>query len=135
MWAQIINALLGVWLMAAPAVLHYAGAASINDRILGPLAVSCAIIAISEVTRPVRWVNLGLGLWLLTAPWVFGAEWFVVLHSTIIGLLLALFASVRGRGREQFGGGWAVLWSAKTSDSNAPQPPSTAWRRQSASGT
>lgn len=73
MWAYILNALLGIWLMAAPAALHYAGVASVNDRIVGPVATECAIIAISEVTRPVRWGNVALGLWLVIAPWIYGA--------------------------------------------------------------
>src|SRR5690242_20603609 len=105
MWAQVMNALLGIWLMAAPAVLHYAGGASVNDRIVGPLATACAIIAISEVTRPVRWVNAALGLWLVVAPWILGAPYVVVLNSTVVGLLMALCASVRGKITQRFGGG------------------------------
>ena len=65
MWAQIINVILGVWLMAAPDVIGYTGPARTNDRIIGPLAVSCAVIALWEVTRPMRWGNLALGVWLL----------------------------------------------------------------------
>ena len=122
MWAQIINALLGIWLMAAPAVLHYAGAASVNDRIVGPVAVACAIIAISAVTRPVRWVNMVLGLWLVIAPWILGAPYIVVLNSTAVGLLLMLCASVRGKISHRFGGGWASLWRANASDAQATQP-------------
>jgi hypothetical protein len=50
MWAQLINALLGMWLMAAPAVLGYIGPARTNDRIIGPLAAGAALIAIWETT-------------------------------------------------------------------------------------
>jgi hypothetical protein len=37
MWAQVANAFLGIWLMAAPTVLEYDGAARINDLIAGRL--------------------------------------------------------------------------------------------------
>ena len=52
--------------MASPAVLDYADPARANDRIIGPLVASMAIIAIWDITRPLRWVNVILGAWLLT---------------------------------------------------------------------
>jgi hypothetical protein len=52
MWAQCLNAMLGIWLMAAPTILGYGGPARTNHQIVGPLAVSCAVIALWEVTRP-----------------------------------------------------------------------------------
>lgn len=111
MWAQCINMLLGIWLMAAPTALGYVGPARTNHRIIGPLAVSCAVIALWEVTRPVRWGNFVFGLWLLVAPWVFTDTWAALLNSSLVGLLLMIFASVRGTAEPQrFGGGWSVLW-------------------------
>lgn len=122
MWAQLGNALLGIWLMAAPAVLHYAGAASVNDRIVGPLAAACAIIALSEVTRPVRWVNVALGLWLIVAPWIWGAPYRGAVNDVVVGLLLALCALVRGTHTQRVGGGWASLWQATPPQAEAAQP-------------
>jgi hypothetical protein len=94
---------------AAPAALHYAGVASVNDRIVGPVATACAIIAISEVTRLVRWGNVALGLWLVIAPRICGAPYVAVLNSTGVGLLKALCGSVRGTIANRFGSGWASL--------------------------
>jgi len=116
MWARIINTLLGVWLMAAPAVLGSTDAIRTNEWIVGPLAVSSAIIAVAEVTRPVRWVNTALGLWLVVAPWVLGADWAAFVNSTVVGLFLIGCSLVRGRLRHRMGGGWAALWSPNTSD-------------------
>ncbi|CAN5373025.1 MAG: SPW repeat domain-containing protein [Pyrinomonadaceae bacterium] len=62
MWPRIINIALGVWLMAAPAVIGDAGAARTNDVIVGALAASLALIAISEAARPARWAGFALGL-------------------------------------------------------------------------
>jgi hypothetical protein len=118
MWAQIINVLLGVWLMVAPALLNYNGALRTNDRIVGPLVATCAIIALWPVTRAVRWMNVGCGLWLLLAPWVCAALWPLPLHSMGVGGLLIGLASVRGTLPSGFGGGWAMLWSSR-----APTPP------------
>ena len=111
MWAQYLNAMLGIWLMAAPTILGYGGPARTNHQIVGPLAVSCAVIALWEVTRPVRWGNFALGLWLLVAPWMFAATWVVILNSSITGLLLIAFSCVRGKiDPQRFGGGWSALW-------------------------
>ncbi len=112
MWAQVINAMLGLWLMAAPAVLGYGAPAAYGDRVVGPVVAAFGIIAIWEATRAVgRW-NLPLGLWLLLAPWVLGyAPAAAILNSMIVGVLVSGLALVRGRVEGSFGGGWAALWS------------------------
>jgi hypothetical protein len=113
MWAQMINTAIGIWLMAAPAVLHSSRSAEINDRIVGPVAATFACIAIWQVTRPCRWVNLPLGAWLVIAPFLFGWSGADQLNSIACGVALAALACVRGRITQGFGGGWSALWSAR----------------------
>lgn len=111
MWARLANTAVGIWLMAAPAVLGYGGPAATNDRIVGPLAATFAIVAIWETTRALRWLNLALGLWLLAAPWLLGGyAGDAVLNSLAAGALLALFSLVRGEMKQKYGGGWRALW-------------------------
>ena len=112
MWAQLINAMLGIWLMAAPPVLDYGGAARMNHDIVGPLAVGCAVIAVWEVTRPLRWGNLALGLWLLISAWTFALPWAVTLISSLVGVLLSTFSFMGGVDWQRYGGGWSSLWQA-----------------------
>jgi hypothetical protein len=109
MWAQALAAAAGVWLMAAPDVLGYGDPAAANDRIVGPVAASVAIIALSESTRSVRWVNLALGAWLCTAPWMFGFPATAAANSFACGVLLAVLSMVRGRLRYRLAGGWRAL--------------------------
>lgn len=111
MWAQIINAALGIWLMAAPGILHYGTPAAANDRIIGPVAATFAIIAWWEVTRGARWANLPLGLWLVAAPWWLGyAEGVATANNLTVGVLLLGFSFVKGKIQKQYGGGWSALW-------------------------
>jgi hypothetical protein len=111
MWAQIINTALGIWLMAAPAVLGFGGAADTNNRIVGPIAATFAVIAVWECTRGTRWVNVAAGLWLLIAPWVLGYDELAPrIDDRIVGGLLILFGLVQGKVRQQFGGGWLSLF-------------------------
>ena len=111
MWARLLNTALGLWLMAAPAVLGYGDPAQINDRIAGPLAVACAVVAIWEATRPLRRGNLAIGFWLLLAPWILGYGAAVpTVNSLVVGALLLALALVKGRVENRFGGGGSVLW-------------------------
>jgi len=110
MWARVCGALAGIWLMAAPSVLGYGGAGRVSDLIAGPLAVSAAVIAMSQVTRPIRWVTLPLGAWVVVAPWLLGAPAPARVSGLLAGVLLSGVALVRGQVRERFGGGWAALW-------------------------
>ncbi len=109
-WARIGSTLVGIWLMAAPALLGYGAPAEINDRIAGPVAATFAIIAISGVTRPLRRVNTATGLWLLVAPWLLGYGGGVqTLNDMVAGALLLLFSLVKGTVDSRFGGGWSAL--------------------------
>jgi len=107
---QIANALLGLWLMAAPAVLGYGGPARTNDRIVGPLAVSFAVVAFWGITRSVGRVCLLLGLWLLIAPWLLEYGTVETLDSIGVGGLMILFSALPGNvDRKEYGGGWRSL--------------------------
>lgn len=114
MWARILTALLGVWLMAAPAVLGYGGAAAVSDRIAGPLAASFAFVAIWQVVRPLRWVDAPVGLWIALSPLLLGFGGAAAVNAIIVGVVVLALAFVRGRVTEQFGGGWKSLWGAGT---------------------
>lgn len=110
MWARLLNICLGVWLMASPSVLGYAGWARTISTIVGALSASFACIAIWEVTRPLRWANAALGVSLLVAVWALGSESDVATNGTIVGLLMLALALVRGEVKEMYGGGWSSLW-------------------------
>ena len=96
--------------MASPAVLNYADPARANDRLIGPIVASLAIIAMWEIARPLRWINVALGGWLLIAPWVLGhasdARW----NSLAAGALVLGFSLLKGTRTHRVGGGWSSLW-------------------------
>lgn len=116
MWPRAIAALLGAWLMAAPAVLGYGDPARTHDYIVGPIVLSTAIIAMSEATRPLRWVNAAAGAWMLVAPFVLGFAAVARLNALVTGALLLVCALVRGSVQSDFGGGWSMLWRGEPRD-------------------
>ena len=60
--------------MAAPGIWDFGGPIADHYVIIGALAVAFAVIAMSEVARVVRFINIPFGLWLIAAPWILQAE-------------------------------------------------------------
>lgn len=104
-WTLLLSAALGVWLMAAPAVLGVTGTAANGHYVTGALIVTWAVIAFGEVVRPVRLLNVPLGLWVAVSPWVLtGATGVSRWSDVFVGLLLMVLSIRRGRVEERFGG-------------------------------
>ena len=114
MRARIASVVLALWLIVSPAVLGFGDPARTATRVIGPLALLIAVLAIRDVTRPARWANIASGVALLFAPWLlsYGA-WAPILNSLIAGVLLIGFAQVHGKPRHATGGGWSALFSAR----------------------
>lgn len=120
MWAQIINIIIGIWLMASPEVLMYSGAAADNDHIIGPVITSFAIIALSGCTRFVARYNTPLGIWLLLAPWILGYTETVTIYNDIVsGILVTALSFFMRKTSNQYGGGWTAIWKSDTPHARA----------------
>jgi hypothetical protein len=109
MWAQLVSACLGLWLMVAPAVLAYGAPAATVDRVLGPLITTFALVASWEVTRGVRFLNLGCATCLLIAPAVLGYADAAGMNQPVVAMLVAALTCLRWRRSHAYGGGWLSL--------------------------
>ncbi len=104
-WNLLASAALGVWLMFVPSALGVTGRAADSDHLAGALVVTWAVIAFGEIGRPVRFVNVLMGLWLVAAPWLLAGDtaasrW----NDVIVGGALIVLSLRRGRIDERFGG-------------------------------
>lgn len=103
-WTLLASAAAGIWLMFAPAILHSQGSAADSDHLVGALVVTFAVIAMAEVGRALRFVDVLFGAWLIAAPWLLsgttaGATWSDVLAgAAVIGLSIP-----RGAVRQRYG--------------------------------
>jgi hypothetical protein len=116
MWAQLLSALVGIWLMASPSILDYDDPARTNDWIVGPLAASLGIIAASKVNRSLRWTLLPLGLWQIVGPWVLGFATTPTINATLTGLILIACSQLGGQVATRYGGGWRALLPGRMPD-------------------
>ena len=109
--AQAVLVLVGLFLMAAPALFGYADVddPADNHRAVGPVVVAIAFLGIFPITRLARWGNLAPGLWLLVSPLVVDGPLPAAVVSLVCGaIVLALFAVERAD-QSDYGGGWATL--------------------------
>lgn len=118
--AASMGVVVGLWMMAAPAVLGYSGSGATSDRIVGPTAAAVAWIAATEVTRPMRWVNVPLGAWAIVAPLLLDYPQAGTVHSITSGVLLIGTAlAIEPLPRQKFAGGWKALFEDR--DDEAPE--------------
>lgn len=104
LWPILSCSALGIWLMFAPELLGIEGIAASNLYIVAALVTTVSIIAVSEVARICRLVNVPLSVWLIWSAFSLGEmtelqEW----HSVIIALLLTGLSLPPGSRKAAFG--------------------------------
>lgn len=103
-WNLVLSTVLGVWLIFSPSIFGTQGRAADSDHLVGALIITFAVIALAEVTRAVRFLNVLLGAWVIAAPWLLsgvlaGARW----NDVIVGALVILVSFPRGTVQERYG--------------------------------
>jgi hypothetical protein len=72
--------------------------------------VTISIIATAEVARPLRFVNVPAGLWLIAAPWVLeGGSMSANIAGAILGLAIVALSLPRGARSQHHYGRWDKL--------------------------
>lgn len=111
MSTQILSALIGVWLMFAPAVLSHSGTTLASfDRGIGPAMAAVSFVAAAQITRSVRWLNLPLAAALAIAPWFLDAST-ASKASSVLSAVAVLALTPWGRpDQREYGNGWTTVW-------------------------
>lgn len=122
MWAHLLSALVGLWLMASPDLVEaFTDTASANNRIIGPLIVAFGVVALWEETRSARFANTALGIWLLAASILFGyTDLALVTNAVAAGVVIALSLVKGEHDPLKFGGGWVALWNDEKWEQGQP---------------
>jgi nucleoside-diphosphate-sugar epimerase/uncharacterized membrane protein len=108
-WTLLASCAVGAWLMFSRAIFGTEGLLADSDHLVGALVITVAVCAMAEVVRPLRFLNLLLGLWLVAAPWLLAdglsagaAPW----NDVVSGLLIVGLSLLRGRRSAEHYGAW-----------------------------
>jgi nucleoside-diphosphate-sugar epimerase len=97
-WTLMLCTALGIALMCTRLLFDTSGLAAHNDHVVGALVVTCSIMAWGDVARPLRFINVGFGAWLLVAPSLFDGYTRLGGGAAVIaGLALIALAFPMGR--------------------------------------
>jgi uncharacterized membrane protein len=103
-WNLLVSVALGLWLMFAPASFGSIGPAAHSDHLVGALIVTAAVIALADVGRSVRFINVIFGAWVMVAPWLLaGDEGSARWNDLTVGALVILLSFPRGKIGERYG--------------------------------
>ncbi len=105
-WTLVLSTLIGVGLVVLPAQFGVPITDILADvnHLTGSLIVVCAVIAMGEVVRSVRYINILLGLAVALLPWLV-AEGFTTLKliNTFAGITVMILSFPKGVKKEQYG--------------------------------
>ncbi|MEX3315462.1 NAD-dependent epimerase/dehydratase family protein [Sulfitobacter sp. PS-8MA] len=106
-WTLGLSAAIGLFLMLSRAIFGNAMPLAGSDHLVGALVLTTAVIAWAEVARPLRFLNIGFGLWLIIAPWLLGGG---AIAGSLIGVLSGLaligLSLPRGKRSAEHYGSW-----------------------------
>lgn len=123
MKAQIVNTILGIWLMFAPAVLGHSGATLAKfDRAVGPAVAAISFVAVAQISRSVRWLTIPAALVLVIAPWFLEAPTAAKVNSAAVAVVMMVLAPLGKPDQRRYGNGWTTLFrSEDLPDWDAPR--------------
>jgi len=106
-WTLVASAILGVWLMFSRLVFGSVPPLADSDHLVGALVVTVAVIAMAEVARALRFINVLFGAWLIVAPWLLsGGSTVAASVEVVTGIALIALSLSRGRRSAEHYGSW-----------------------------
>lgn len=103
-WTLLLSIAFGVWLMFAPSIFGTSVRAADSDHLVGALIVTFAAIAIAEVGRATRFINVLFGAWLVVTPFLLsGFTTTAMINGIAVGVALVVLSLPRGKIRGRYG--------------------------------
>lgn len=102
-WSLIASIALGAWLLFTRLTLGAEGDLANADHLLGALVITVSVTALAEPVRPVRLLNLFLGVAIAMMPLIVEATLVQMAADMIVGLAIAALSLPRGPIRYRYG--------------------------------
>ena len=92
-WNLVASTLIGTWLMFSPAILGLTGLPANLTYFCSALIITFAVTATADVSRPIRFLNIPIGVLMLIAPFVIqGFTTDATIHSIVVALSVMALA-------------------------------------------
>ena len=106
-WTLMVATAVGVLLMLERLILPIPWDLANTHHVIGALVITVSIIATAEVARALRFVNLGLAVWLAASPWLAPeSSTAAIVVSLTAAALIAGLSLPRGRRSREHYAGW-----------------------------
>ena len=97
-WTLVASMAFGVALMCTRLIFGTDGAQADSDHLIGALVITVSVAALAEIARPLRFLNVLLGVALIGAPWMFdGGSGPADAFGVLAGIALIALAIPRGK--------------------------------------
>lgn len=102
---------IGVWLMFTRLIFGTEGALANSDHLMGSLLITVSVLAMAEVARVLRLLNVFIGLWLVAAPWLLdGGSTAANIGGVLAGLLVIALSIPKGFVYDRYAGWSKLIW-------------------------
>jgi hypothetical protein len=95
-WKDVINLVLGLWLIISPWALSFSAdrRPMWNALIIGVIIALAAIAALISFRKWEEWIEAVLGLWLIISPYFLGftSQMNATVNQVIVGIIVAALA-------------------------------------------
>ena len=106
-WTLLASVFLGLWLMFSRLIFGTEPPMADSDHLVGALIITVAVMAMAEVGRSLRFLNIGFGLWLIIAPWfIYGATITASWAAVLVGIMVIALSLPRGKISKEHYGSW-----------------------------
>lgn len=106
-WTLVASTALGALLMATPPIFGTQPPLYFSDHVVGCLVIMVAVTAMAEVARPIRFLNVATGAWIVASPFLLDGGAAAAMAADIaIGLALIGLSLPRGKRSDEHYGGW-----------------------------
>src|SRR3546814_11716226 len=94
--------------MVARLVFDTSGLVADSCHLVGAMIITVAVIAMAEVARPLRFLNVLFGVWLIAAPWLLagGLSARGAWNDIVAGAVVIALSLPRGRRSDEHYGSW-----------------------------
>lgn len=116
---HLIGAAIGLWLMATPAAIGFAGYSRADMRVVGPIIFTLSILAVWPATRWFARLNAFAGFWLMIGSILLEAPLLLLLPNIVLGAAIVALAVFPGDNARQVGDGWIGILGP---GSDVPEP-------------